>query len=129
MDNKRKPIPENISHYAQLRNGEFMGHWDLEKNKDYKVVIESLNTEEVFNTANNKKEVKTTASFKGATKRLILNATNMKNISTLYGDTPKNWIGKEVSLYRTETRIAKEKVDCIRIRGKSKSETATDSAE
>jgi len=129
MENNRKPIDPNIVHYAQLRNGDYLGHWDLDPGKDYKVTIASLSTEEVYNQTKNKKEVVTTAEFKSGKKRMILNATNRKNIASLHGDNPHKWIGKEITIYRTETRVMGKTEECIRVRGKSKSSQAQEAAE
>ena len=126
--NKRTPISEKVTHYAQLKNGSYLGHWDIEPDKDVKVVIESLAHEEVYNQQTNKKETKTVAAFRGAQKKLILNATNLKNISSWHGPNPQKWPGKEITLFRTTTKVAGKTEECIRVRPNSSRKDASDKA-
>ncbi len=47
---------------------------------------------------------------------LELNATNRKTIQQLYGNRPQEWVGKLVTLYPSQTDMAGQTVDCIRVR-------------
>lgn len=49
-------------------------------------------------------------------KPLALNSTNCKAIAALYGNDCDAWIGKRITLYPTQTQMAGETVDCIRVR-------------
>lgn len=55
-------------------------------------------------------------TFKGKTKKLALNKTNMKTILKLYGKLTEAWIGKSITLFTTTTQMEGETVDCIRVR-------------
>lgn len=47
---------------------------------------------------------------------LELNPTNRKTIQGLYGNRPKDWVGKLITLYPTMTDSPQGQVDCIRVR-------------
>jgi hypothetical protein len=47
---------------------------------------------------------------------LELNATNRKTIQQLYGNRPQEWVGKLITLYPSQTDMAGQTVDCIRVR-------------
>lgn len=49
-------------------------------------------------------------------KRLVLNKTNAKTISKLYGPETDGWAGRRVTLFPTTCQSFGETVDCIRIR-------------
>jgi hypothetical protein len=134
---ERIPIADNITDWMQLKDSEYMGHWDLpDTGAPVKVVIESIHQEEVTNPKNFKKEIKTVVAFKGAKKRLILNVENMKAIQSWHGKNWRDAIGKPVELFRTTTylKTTKEDVECVRIKVngqakiKAKSSQAIDSA-
>ena len=54
--------------------------------------------------------------FQGQTKGLILNKTNARTISGLYGSETTGWSGRAVTLYPTTTTYGSETRDCIRIK-------------
>ena len=56
-------------------------------------------------------------SFEGRKKDFVVNKTNAKSIAKLHGDETDDWIGKQITLYQTQTEYKGEMVDCIRIRG------------
>jgi hypothetical protein len=126
-ERKTRPIPDKVTHYKQLKEGEYLGAWDLVPDKDIPVTIETVQQEEVFNPGNNKKEWKNVARFKDKTKGVILNSTNMDAIASLYGNNPKDWPGKVIALYRGTTKLRGVPVECIRIRAKSASQKAVES--
>jgi len=128
-DRKTRPLPSNISHYKQLKDGAYIGHWNIEKGKALKCVISDINQEEVYNTGTHKKEWKNVLHFKGAEKGMILNDTNSDAIASWYGTNPKEWIGKEIELERKTAKLGRETVEAIRVKAKSKSESATASAQ
>lgn len=116
----RKEIPANVTHYAQLKNSEYLGHWDIPEDKKIKVTLEHLSLEEVVNPASKKKEWKNVFTLKGTEKRFILNATNMKSIASWYGNDPHKWDGKEIELVRALTSLKGETVECIRVTSNDK---------
>jgi hypothetical protein len=60
----------------------------------------------------------------GNIKGLVLNNTNARTIAEIYGPKPSQWIGKQIVLFVTTTRMwnaetkRNEEVPCIRIRAK-----------
>lgn len=134
---ERIPISDNITDWRQLKDSEYLGHWDLpEDGTPKKVIIESIHQEEVSNPKTFKKEIKNVAAFKGAKKRLILNVENMKAIASWHGKNWRECIGKQVDIFRTTTYLkqTKETVECVRIKPnnqakiKEKSDIALNSA-
>lgn len=126
-ERKTRPLPDNVAHWKQLKQADLLGAWDLQDEKPVKVQIDSVQQEELFNTGNNKKEWKTVARFKGTKKGLVLNATNMDAIASLHGNNPKDWLGKEVELIKSMTKLRGVPTECIRVKGKSKGQSAADS--
>jgi hypothetical protein len=57
-------------------------------------------------------------TFDEGGKPLMGNKTNCKTIAKLYGDNPKDWLGKKITLFVTEVDMKGEQVDAIRIRSK-----------
>ena len=50
---------------------------------------------------------------------LVLNKTNAKLIASICGRDVSKWIGSQVVFYQSETRLGREKVQCVRVRSKS----------
>lgn len=63
-----------------------------------------------------KKSKKPMVKFVGKDKKLALNKTNGKIISSLYGKDTENWVDKWITIYPTTTEFGGETVDCIRVR-------------
>jgi hypothetical protein len=65
--------------------------------------------------------------FVGKERVLGLNATNRKILNHMFGNIAKGWKGQKVTLYVTQTQLAGETVDCIRIRDRgSRAATAAE---
>ncbi len=47
---------------------------------------------------------------------LILNHTNSRSIARMYGGEVDNWVGKKLTLYRSETSFNGEVKPCVRVR-------------
>jgi hypothetical protein len=47
---------------------------------------------------------------------LVLNKTNSRTIADLLGMNTDDWIGKKVTLYRSETSFQNKTVPCIRVK-------------
>jgi hypothetical protein len=56
---------------------------------------------------------------------LELNATNRNSIQQLYGDKVSAWLGRLITLYPTQTDMAGQTVDCIRVRNQVPGQAAT----
>jgi hypothetical protein len=83
------------------------------KGRDVTVTIESIDLVALPN-GQGKKLV---ATFTGTEKAWIVNKTNANIIAKNLGamDT-KGWIGKDITLFPTETEFQGDTVDCIRVR-------------
>lgn len=66
--------------------------------------------------------------FRETDKTLVLNKTNTKVITKLYGDDTDNWVGQQVTLFGTEVDFQGDMVPAIRIRSKVPKKTATGQA-
>lgn len=50
---------------------------------------------------------------------LVLNKVNSRTIAALYGIDTDAWIGKRITIYRSETSYQGKTVPCIRVRDKA----------
>ena len=103
-------------HYKELCGKPYLSAEDLPENQDIKVIIEEVKKEQAFNPKTKKPTDVGVIKFKGKDLRMIMNVTNSKVIKNAYGVETKNWIGKEVILFRTTTRLGKEMVPCLRLK-------------
>ncbi len=102
---------ENKTHFKKLLNPIYLGSHDLEPNKEYKVTIDRIQQDVEVIGDGGKKQKKAICHFKGASKPMILNATNMKMISVVLGSKfIEDWIGKSVS---TVTRSGLTRVQAL----------------
>lgn len=96
----------------ELFPSKYLAASDL-KGKDWVVRIQSITPAEEVGQA---KDVRPILFFHEFPKGLVLNKTNAKRISKLYGGQTDDWIGKRVTLYPSECDFRDETVDCIRVR-------------
>jgi hypothetical protein len=54
--------------------------------------------------------------FKELDRGMVLNRTNSRTIATLHGSETKEWKGKKITLYRSETPFQGKIVSCLRVR-------------
>ncbi len=83
--------------------------------KDVTKTIKAVTMDELT-MAGGRKETRPVVRFSDAEKKLVLNKTNAITISKMYGKETDDWVGKQVTMYPTETQFGSETVDCIRIR-------------
>ncbi len=83
--------------------------------KDVTKKIKAVTMDELT-MAGGRKETRPVVRFSDAEKKLVLNKTNAITISKMYGNETDEWIGKQITMYPTETQFGSETVDCIRIR-------------
>jgi hypothetical protein len=96
--------------------------WHLQgKPRTFRVVKVTAFTSEIGN--GNKREIRKQPKLMLETRGgepislpLLLNKTNAKTIAQLYGNKPALWAGKLITLYPTQTEMAGDTVDCIRVR-------------
>lgn len=56
--------------------------------------------------------------FKDFERGFVLNKTNSRTIAALFGSDTKEWVGKRIALYRSETAFQGKTVPCVRVRDK-----------
>ena len=80
--------------------------------KDVTVTIQDVVLEKVGKD----RQQKPVVHFTDTLKPLILNKTNYRSIARLYGENSENWLGKQITLYKTMAEMAGEPVEAIRVR-------------
>lgn len=101
------------THWKRLINPDYIGAYMVAE--DMTVKIEKV-TRQLVKGEGGKSEECTVAHLVG-TKPFILNRTNSKMITKLYGSPYiEDWVGKQITLYPTTTKVAGETVECLRIR-------------
>lgn len=103
-----------LTHWKKLQNPDYIGAYALIPGEDLTVTIKSVGLETVTGDGGKKEEC-TVARLVGQ-KPLILNATNSKSITKLYGPYIENWSGKQITLFASTTKLAGDMVECLRIR-------------
>lgn len=111
-----KPLDPKITHYKQMRNSIYLGHWDLPQGRDFTLKIREVLEDTVYDRRTNGNKDVYVLTFHNAEKRLILNETNKAAVASHHGANPHEWPEKEIQLYRTTDRVRREQVECIRIR-------------
>lgn len=107
------------THWLQSPNKNYLGHWDLPEKQDLILTIESAKWEEVKNPIINKSEAKRVIRFKEDVKPFICNQVNAQSIIKSTGvKYMEDSEGQKIQLYIGQhfDRVAKENVDCIRVR-------------
>jgi hypothetical protein len=102
------------THWKRLINPMYLGAYSLPPGEDMTVRIQSVGRSIVKGT-DGKEEECTIATLQDQ-KPLILNRTNSKSIARLYGPYIEDWSGKDITLFATKTKVAKEVVECLRVR-------------
>lgn len=105
-----------LTHWKKYDNPDYLGAYSLQPGEEPIYTIKRV-THEVVKGEGGKKDECRIAHFQEKAKPMILNATNCKIITRLYG-TPfvEEWAGKRIQIYSTTTKLAGEEVECLRIR-------------
>ncbi len=105
-----------MAHWKSMMDRDYLFAFDLQ-GRDVTLTIERVTAGELT-ALGGRKSKKPLAYFReGKEKKpLALNSTNCKTIAALYGNDTEQWIGKRITLYPTQTQMAGETVDCIRVR-------------
>lgn len=108
---------EKLTHWKTFQNPDYLGAYAFQPNEEKTLTIERVEVGTVYNTETNKKEEKRVMFFKENVKPLILNSTNAKIITDLFG-TPyvQLWKGKKVTLLVEKVKWRKELVDGVRVK-------------
>jgi len=75
-----------------------------------------------FHEVGEEKATKGVVYFREYKRALVLNRTNLKRIIGLYGNETDEWVGKQITLYPSETDFGGRTVPCIRVREEVPSE-------
>lgn len=90
---------------------------DLVEGRDLEVTIENVILyPEVSFQGGRKRNNYLGLKFAGKERILGLNATNRKALNRMFGNVVRAWKGQKVTLYVTQTQMAGETVNCVRIR-------------
>lgn len=84
------------------------------QNKAVTVAIDRVEIEEL--KSRNGSDTKPVLYFQGKDKGLVLNRTNSRVISQLYGTETEDWQGQKVELYTAMVDFAGDTVEAIRVR-------------
>jgi hypothetical protein len=96
----------------ELFPSKYLSAGDL-KGKSIVLTIEKV-TQDLLE-ANGEKRLKPIVSFVGATKTLVLNATNYDRIADLHGDETNNWGGKKITVYPDVVDVRGVSTPCVRV--------------
>jgi hypothetical protein len=99
--------------------GQYLDALDLPENAEVPVVIESVADPKSETDSSGKVIKNAILSFVGKKKRLIINTTNYRNLKSMFGREPKDWIGKTIRIQRRYLDAARgfgvNNTLCIRI--------------
>ena len=104
-------------HWKKLTNPDYIGAYAFERNEEKTATIKDVRQEMVAG-ADGKREECTVVYFKEADlKPLILNRTNAKTITKLYGTGYiDEWVGRKITMVVKSVRAFGETVDAVRIK-------------
>lgn len=114
-------------HWEALFDKQYMRWFDL-MNHEVSLTIDKVERGIELTMRGGTKKKGTVVHFKPregkgeAPKPLVLNVTNAETIASIHGKKPSQWVGKQIVLYPTTTRMYRdatkkmETVGCIRIK-------------
>ena len=103
------------THWKKLTNPNYLGAYSVEDGRDLILTIKNVREEKVIG-ADGKKDDCVVAYF-CENKPMILNATNMKTITKLFG-TPyiEEWIGRKIQVGVEKVKAFGDIVEALRVR-------------
>ena len=104
------------THWKKWNNPDYLGAYAFQPGEEKTLTIREVKREMVFNPSASGKEECTVAYFVEDVKPLILNVTNCKTISKLWG-TPyvEDWAGKKITVKVKKINAFGEMVDAVRV--------------
>lgn len=104
------------THWKKYNNPDYLGAYAFQPGEEKTVTIKEVKREMVFNPSGSGKEECTVAHFVEDVKPLILNVTNCKTISKVWG-TPyiEDWAGRKITLKVKRISAFGEMVDAVRV--------------
>lgn len=109
-------MSEERTHWRKLTNPDYLGAYAFQPGEEKTVTIKDVKRELVFNPSGSGKEECTVAYFEEDVKPLILNVTNCKMISKVWG-TPyiEDWPGRKITLRVKKVSAFGEMTDAVRV--------------
>ena len=109
-------MSETKTHWKKLNNPDYLGSYAFQPGEEKVVTIKEVKREMVFNPSGGGKEECTVAYFKEPVKPFILNTTNCKTITKVWG-TPyiEDWAGCRITLKVKRISAFGEMVDAVRV--------------
>lgn len=103
------------THWKKLTNPNYLGAYSIEDGRDLVLTIKYVKEEQVIGTDGKKDDCVVAYFYEN--KPMILNATNMKAITKLFG-TPyiEEWIGKRIQVGVEKVRAFGDIVEALRVR-------------
>lgn len=103
------------THWKKLHNPDYLGAYSLDEST---MVVEIKKVEKrQIPGADGKKDDAVVAELVGQ-KPMILNATNMKTIASLYGNYIEDWVGKKIALFVATVKAFGTTTDALRVEAK-----------
>ena len=108
--------PSKTTHWKNLfpKKMLLLGSQNLNKGEELIAQIDSVSMQKIVNQ-NGDKEMVPVCKFTNAPP-MVLNVTNCKTISCLYGDSYENWSGKYIQIYSTEIKAFGKKTAALRVK-------------
>ena len=104
-------------HWKKLTNPDYIGAYSLDPGQELTVQIKSV-AKKMVKGPDGKQEECIVADLEGQ-KPMILNRTNCKMITKLYGSPHvENWSGKKITIYAAKVKAFGEVVEALRIKDK-----------
>lgn len=112
-------MEQGKTHWRKLVNPNYIGAYELMdgsvNNKEMTVTIVKVVKEMVQGPDGKKEEC--TVCYLNGTKPMILNATNQKTMTKLFGSPYiDDWVGKKMTLYVAKVKAFGDTVDALRVR-------------
>ena len=110
-------MSEQLTHWKKLTNPDYLGASALQPGEEIIVTIKDFKQDNVVGV-NGSKELKTVVTFVENVKPMVLNRTNAKTITKIYG-TPymEQWKGRQIQIFvENGIKAFGEIVDGIRVR-------------
>jgi len=109
-------MEENKTHWKKYSGTNYIGAYSMPTDGSNIVLTIKNVTREMVTGEGGKKEECTVAYFQEDSKPMILNRTNCKAITTVYG-TPyiEEWAGKQIEITVARVKVAGEMVDALRV--------------
>ena len=110
-------MEQTLTHWKKLTNTEYLGSYALQPGEELIVTIKDFKQDNVVGM-NGSKELKTVVTFVENVKPMVLNRTNAKTITKLFGTHyMEQWKGRQIQIFvENGIKAFGEIVDGIRVR-------------